>query len=425
MRFRISSIYVFFLSILIFTGYRITPAGKWHNEIVDYNSFYKPVGLNIAVGDGITWKNGKIATRYPPGFPLVIAFSYITGWYIHIPFEKVLQIIILLSMSWGSVLIFKTSNLFLDSITSFIASFLWILYPLNLWLINRPLSEPVFIPFLYLAIYFYLRLFFKTKYARKDIYLALFTGALTGVSSLIRPINILLGIIFGLLLIGRWLYLTDRRKNKWIFLVSIVLLSGNLMSVLPWELYVYNKTGKIITLSEGGFYSIRDGITAFSGYKHYRRLLNLPYPIYKVSLQAANLQDSAKLNSFQEIVEFLGGQFRENPSGVLGFVVIKIVRALFGTDSQNPKKELVILLIQVPFFLLSIIGSFLLWKKKKEAVVVLWSIVLYTWCMTVLVLSIVRYMAPVIGLLFIPISYALSYFFRISHSAFWPELPPK
>ena len=395
--------------------YKMTPVGKWDNSIPDYNAFYKPVGLNIAYGKGITLHKEKIATRYPPGFPLIISASFILERCTHIPFGKVLQFIVLLGMSIGAVLIFKIGSLFLSNKLSLIASILWIIYPLNLWLVNRPLSESVFIPFLFLGVYIYLKLFLKKKYTALDIIKGLLAGIIIGISSLIRPISIFFGLLLVLLLLAKGWFWPNKGRRTYALVLSGMLLVGNLVSILPWELYVFSKRGEIIMLSEGGFYSVRDGITAYSDCKQYRKDLKMPLPAYKVTRDVCILQKSGKLNSFDDMVKFLKEALKNNTSGVIELIGIKAARAWFGTDSQSPKKEIFILLIQIPFLIFSIFGTAIMWLRKgiyKEFILIVWSIVFYTWGMTILVLSIVRYMVPAMGLLFIPMTVGIYAFWK-------------
>jgi hypothetical protein len=88
---------------------------------------------------------------------------------------------------------------------------------------------------------------------------------------------------------------------------------------------------------------------------------------------------------------------RENPVGALQVAVWKAVRAWYGTDSQRLDRWL--LLMQLPY--LGLLG----WASNRclrggpkgaSLAALLLGMVLYFWFMTVAVLPILRYMAPVI-----------------------------
>src|SRR4030043_215936 len=44
----------------------------------DYSDFYEPVADNILAGKGIT-KDGEIALRYPPGYPIILVAIFGLG----------------------------------------------------------------------------------------------------------------------------------------------------------------------------------------------------------------------------------------------------------------------------------------------------------------------------------------------------------
>src|SRR5262249_29942368 len=57
--------------------------GSASNENSDYTSFYEPVAQGILDGQGLLF-NGKLALRYPPGYPVILAglfrLSTLTGF---------------------------------------------------------------------------------------------------------------------------------------------------------------------------------------------------------------------------------------------------------------------------------------------------------------------------------------------------------
>ena len=51
----------------------LLPAAYRDNQSTDYTSSYEPVARAILAGRGITDTAGELATRYPPGFSLLLA----------------------------------------------------------------------------------------------------------------------------------------------------------------------------------------------------------------------------------------------------------------------------------------------------------------------------------------------------------------
>lgn len=51
----------------------VLPAEFRENESTDYTLVYEPVARNILAGRGIVDDEGQLATRYPPGFSILLA----------------------------------------------------------------------------------------------------------------------------------------------------------------------------------------------------------------------------------------------------------------------------------------------------------------------------------------------------------------
>lgn len=114
----------------------------------------------------------------------------------------------------------------------------------------------------------------------------------------------------------------------------------------------------------------------------------------------------------------------EEPSGVLELFWWKARRAWYGTDVQRPIEKW-ILLIQSVYLLLAAAGTVLIWRtgrRGREWIILAGFVVIYFWAMTTIALSILRYMTPVMGLLFPSVAVALlavvrSVTSRMSHIA--------
>jgi hypothetical protein len=96
------------------------------------------------------------------------------------------------------------------------------------------------------------------------------------------------------------------------------------------------------------------------------------------------------------------GETKKRPIVMSKLFTIKTLRSWYATDSQ--RKENISLMIQ--FFYVVIIGLCICiaWKQKLEIqqyIVVGAAILIYFWYMTIMVLSILRYMLPAMGLFFV------------------------
>src|SRR5690606_9302615 len=121
-----------------------------------------------------------------------------------------------------------------------------------------------------------------------------------------------------------------------------------------------------------------------------------------VPQDVAGLQDdiaqvAPQLSTLGDVVRLMRGYFFEKPGSVIELYLIKAARSWYATDSG--RFEGFILVIQVFYLSVVILSLLLAWRHFHEVRTLLllvgW-IVLYFWGMTVFVLSIVRYMTPVI-----------------------------
>jgi hypothetical protein len=103
--------------------------------------------------------------------------------------------------------------------------------------------------------------------------------------------------------------------------------------------------------------------------------------------------------SLAGVTSVIRDKLRDNPIGVLKLYLVKAKRGWYATDSG--RYETAIMAIQAVYFVLIICGGVGAWwmgGKPRELAISAAALVLYFWLMTTLVLSILRYMVPVIGL---------------------------
>jgi hypothetical protein len=266
-------------------------------------------------------------------------------------------------------------------------------YPFALWLTRQPNSEVPFMVVLYggLCLFYYL-LSRKTRWW--PAYFA--CGLIFGLAMLIRPIAIGIGVV---LAVSIWFLSRDLTARFRALLISMFLL-GNLVAVLPWEIWVYSRTEEVIPLSTSGASNMREGVIFAVNGSLYRPQGGVPADVD--ALMNDILKRPSELGSVYGIVSVLAEEFRAHPIAVTKLFLIKAARSWYGTDSRQ--HEGLILLIQLGYLLPMLWCGRKLWRRGVTARRIMASIflvVIYFWGMTVLVNSTLRYVLPVTGLLFV------------------------
>jgi hypothetical protein len=117
------------------------------NESSDYIYLYEPVARNILDGRGITLPDSTLSTRYPPGYPIILAGIFAMARLVGISQYIVVNWFILICSGASAGLIFLLINLIFGVRFGLVASGLWITYPFALWLTKQPNSEIPFMVF--------------------------------------------------------------------------------------------------------------------------------------------------------------------------------------------------------------------------------------------------------------------------------------
>jgi 4-amino-4-deoxy-L-arabinose transferase-like glycosyltransferase len=223
------------------------------------------------------------------------------------------------------------------------------------------------------------------------------SGILLGVALLFRPIALPLPLLLAALLLFR---ATDtRRWQRWI--AAGVFLAVVVTVVAPWEVWMYRQSGRIMPLSNGGIPSIVDGLTwARPPSASFAVPAKVPPDVQEFMTELGQKYRSKEITTLGELARWLGEQAVHRPwvcGKILGY---KVVRCWYATDSH--RYETFCLLLQIPYLILASIGAIRLWRggvPGREVALLAVAVVLTTWGMAVLVLSIVRYLMPVMDLL--------------------------
>jgi 4-amino-4-deoxy-L-arabinose transferase-like glycosyltransferase len=383
-----------FITSFVIIGLFITflPSRYQNNESSDYRKYYLPVGRSIADGNGVRVANGSPAVRYPPGYPVIIAGTFLISDTFGVAHDSVVQVMNLVFASLSTTLLFVLARFFWGPGSSLLVALVWLFHPISLWSTKQPNSEIPFMSFFLASMLFFLIPFFRPNRAWA-VYIS--CGILIGLSMLIRPAAIGMGFVMSFLIFR---FLPDRRSRNRLLLVALVLI-GNLAVVAPWQLWMNAHTHSSGLLSTGGPSSVVDGLTYAVNTKDYRQETSVPADVIK--LQEEALAESNQLRtSYSAIADFLSDKVTESPMAVFKLFGLKVIRSWYGTDST--RYETVLSLVQVVFLLTVCVGAVKLWQHRSEEVLLLTTVcifVLYFWGMTMMVLSIVRYMLPAIALL--------------------------
>lgn len=358
----------------------------WDN--LDYLYSYAPVADNLLSGRGFTYPEEGFDAAYPPGYPLILAGLFQLAQVLSLPREGVLTAFHLMGFACCGLALFALSELLWGRKWGFLPPILFCTYPLALWLTKQPTSEIPFMVFFYTMMYLFLK---GIKFTKNSLYF-FFPGLLLGVAILIRPIALGCGIIFSLFLL-----LLNRRNKKAIFWFNF----GIILAIAPWIYFIYYKTGNIILVSSNLAPSMIDGWTfAVNPVESHRLSFHAP-PDLKAWMEGFYRRCAARVST-AEVTACLLGCFREDPGAGIKLLLWKGLRAWYGTNSGRWENGIILMqLIYLP--LLAACGV-MAWRRREgvgQAALLVFLLLLYFWSVTVVVLSIVRYLVPVLGLCFI------------------------
>lgn len=370
----------------------VVPARFRATENTDYAYYYGPVAHNILKGAGAVSSDGTAAIRYPPGYPLLLTAVFFLSRQLRISEATGVSVFSILCFGLASVFIFQLTTTVWGILPALISSLVWTTYPLALWYSQEPGTE---LPFS--AIFFGAFCLFWCALLRKNRALAIYfiVGLLVGFTMLIRPIALGAGVVMGVIL---WFFAADFRPRLKLGLIAVLLL-GNVVAVAPWEGWMYARTGNFVLLSNGGVPSIRDGLTYGVSSKGFRQVGGVPADVAELmnDIQARY----GELNSLTDIAAIMSKELLVRPVAVVKLFLLKAVRSWYGTDSR--RLETPMMLLQLAYLALILWATKISWQlggTVRKLTVSIWLIAFYFWGMTIVALSISRYMLPAMGLLF-------------------------
>jgi hypothetical protein len=388
------------------------------NENIDYTFGYNPIALNIVNGKSYNYFdstdcngpcNDEIyytALERPPVFPVFIAVTHklasltnIDQYHLLIYFQYLLH----LTSSFFILLIYL--NWFQKAKIALLASILYSSYPLGLYLLKQPNSEVIF----NFLLAFFVLLFTITLKNKKYLkgYSIYFSGLVLGLLFLTRYLAIYLPIFILIFLLIY--YRSDIVK------MATKMLIGILIVILPWQIYSSNLKEEIYSSNLTTDLPKRDfslGVL-ISG-------LHWEYKPDKLSSAASEFmsddlinfmkktQEISKLgflSSKSEVASYLLEETYESPTTIIELIFWKALRSLYATDSKRYEME--IFLINSVYLILLVVlffkrKKFITESENKMFSVFFLIVFLYFYCLTILVVPIVRYTLSGI-LFFIPL----------------------
>lgn len=353
---------------------------------------YGPQVENLLNGHGFIFPGGKVADRYPPLHPLLVAGEFWLAGQLGVSPVVVAGTVSLTLTCLSALFLYRLASLVFPRLFAVAASLLFFTHPFILLTLLLPWSETTFNVFFYLAVL----LFFESlKAQRMKGNRFLLIGVLLGASMLTRPVA-----LFAPLLFAAFLLFAARSSlpvaRRWA--LGGLLISGSILTVLPWEVFLLRHKTKFVLLSSGDLPSMRDGLSF--NHKTFRQPINLPADVEELTDRV--WEKYPTLTSKGKVFRMISEEFRESPLTVLKLYVIKASRVWYGTDSQRHKLENLNLVIGLVYFLPSAAGLLFAFREAADrrmlAKLVL-VLTVYFWAMATVVLSIVRYMVPMVGLL--------------------------
>jgi 4-amino-4-deoxy-L-arabinose transferase-like glycosyltransferase len=326
----------------------------------------------------------------PPLFPVTLAIIYKVSHAFGGHDRLLLALYALVSTALSTVVLFQVAKLIWGPLSAFIVACLWASYPPAIMSASYLGSETLFILCLFLSVYCLFRLIQKPRPLREY---AVF-GLCLGLTMMARAVAV--GLLFFFLLL---LWYGTRRKTafrRYIQQVAVIFVVMFIV-ILPWELVAYAQLNQVILLSNADASSLVEGAT-YAYDMTYHCPVDIPADVYAFQ---KDIYDQ-KFKSTGQIVSYVANQLAVRPQTVVLHYFIKALNSWYRT--QSCQYDNLLLVVQIPYLLLFIVATVPAMRRKgnpPRATLLAWATVGYFWVTTIIVFSILRYMVPTIGLLFL------------------------
>lgn len=367
--------------------WRLLPTDAQANENADYQTYYEPVARNLLAGKGLADRLGGPAFFYPPGYSLLLAAAFRLGAALGVTTDAAPAGLTLLAHLLAALFLWLLAREVWSERTAGLAALAWISYPPILWLCKQPNSELPFMAVLHASVWLLARACFRQR-----IWLGLPAGLLAGAAALIRPIGLGASVMMGA---GLLLAAASLQRRFRANLLALLLL-GNAAALAPWQAWVHARTGRLVIVSSNLMPGIRDGLRFAVNLKRYRQAVAVPDDV-RALMQRLDAR-APELTSLPRLAAILAG---EAPAPIAKLLALKAARSWYATDSG--RREGALLALQAIYLCLIGWSGWRAWRiggRARALAAGLGLTLLYFWGMTTLMLSILRYLTPAIGLLF-------------------------
>lgn len=363
----------------------------------DYQTFYRPVAERVVGGQGITEPSGEPALRYPPGYSLLlaapVALSKVTGADI----DMLVQLFIAGTLATTGAVLLTLHRERFGRRVAWLGLACWVTYPILLWLTKDPIVD---VPYTLVLALTALMISRSLLRGQSEFVAAGTLGALVGIGSLIRPNGIVLIIPCVVSIYWASKYggeiRVERHFGRRGFLSKIlVFLVVSGATLAPWMSWASVKQETLVPLSTNGPSTIRAGLEVGGGRNEE---VGSTWMLPGAREFARRTIAQPQLTTTGAIRRYIGSQLLEHPGDAASMFSMKAIRSWYGTDSFRWDSALA--LIQGVY--LALIVWAVARTRRTGGTDYLAFIFLTTalfWFTCISVVSIVRYMVPVLTLL--------------------------
>jgi hypothetical protein len=405
--------------VLIFFGsigvtlllWGVIPGRYFDSSSWDYDYAYRPLSDTILAGHAFIWtgpgpaiqvpenapilkvRPGSALVRFPPGYSIIIAATRDIAGRLRIPESYGIDALNLVAVGICAASLFAIASSVFGGWFALAVPGLWVTYPGLLFITRQPASEIPFCAFVFAALAVVWPSIDTTSVGAVRWITA---GVLLGCAMLVRAEGIGLSLATGVIFV---VFARRAPLGIRLFRMAMVVL-GSVVAVLPWEMWAYHHTSAVIPIATSGPQSFCDGLTFAFDRDTRREKIELSAGLKELSLEF--LDGCYKASASTEAVAFLFTQARRYPEQVFGLMMLKAARSWYATNSGRADRK--ILAIQLGYGVMFILATAVsMWRPGTPRVLasIVWALVIYFWAMTIAVLSILRYMVPAIGLLFL------------------------
>ena len=407
-------LFVFLIHYLVLLAiWAMLPTSVRTSRSNDFRHRNRPLVLNFLNGSGFRESNGEVMTRFPPGHPIFLITVFAVAERAGISEETAIGLTTLGCQALSGALIFLLAAQVWPRRASFAVSLFVLTYVPAFHLSIKANNEVSYTPVFLLTI-----LIFWHALKTERVYLFFVTGLLIGAGMLIRPFMIALPIVVAGLTLSSLLKSTFSKK----MLFVSVLLFGNLLAIVPWQIWTYKHTSKFYLISSVGIYGIMDGMT-YGLPKPERVTLDIPPGVLKLQQSAFDNFQNDNIHGVGSFVSWGFQYAARQPLDMASMLSRKALRTWYATDSHRWEGRL--LFLQMPYIATFCAGLFVCLRRdgdvRRMAILAL-VLVLFYWAMTMAGLSIMRYIVPVMPIMLLmaaPICEAVLQ--RLTRSELGPE----